>query len=77
MPRKFWPRTEIALIVVIVAFACVAAYLSVKLTRPKSFANAGFSVEWQCSKGLGILPLCTRIAHQMRLRSAPKGDRAA
>jgi hypothetical protein len=68
---------DIAFIVVIVAFACVAAYLSVRLTRPKPSANAGFSVEWQCSKSLGILALSTRIAHQMSSRSAPKGGRAA
>jgi hypothetical protein len=62
MPRNFWPRMDIVFIVVIVVFACIAAYLSIRLTRPKPFANAGLSVEWQCRTSLGILTVCSRNA---------------
>jgi hypothetical protein len=77
MPRTSWRGADIVFIVVILAFACVAAYLSVKLTRPRSFANAGFGVEWQCRASLGILTVCTRNAlFEKRLRSVPKGELA-
>jgi hypothetical protein len=62
MPRTSWRGVDIVFIVVILAFACVAAYLSIRLTRPKPFANAGFGVEWQCSTNLGILTVCSRNA---------------
>ena len=39
MTWTLWTRQEIALIVTILTFACVAAFLSVKLTRPKPFAS--------------------------------------
>jgi hypothetical protein len=77
MPRNFWPRMDIVFIVVIVVFACIAAYLSIRLTRPKPFGNAGLSVEWQCSTSLGILTVCTRNAlFEEKLRSVPKGELA-
>jgi hypothetical protein len=77
MPRTSWRGVDIMFIVVILAFACVAAYLTIKLTWPKSFANAGFGVEWQCSTSLGILTVCTRNAlFEQRLRSAAKGELA-
>jgi hypothetical protein len=77
MPRTSWRGVDIVFIVVILAFACVAAYLSIRLTRPKPFANAGFGVEWRCSTNLGILTVCTRNAlFEQRLRSARKDDLA-
>ncbi len=75
MPRTSWRGADIAFMVVILTFACVAAYLSVKLTRPRPFANAGLGLEWQCSKTLGILTVCSRIAHgETRPRAVPNGD---
>jgi hypothetical protein len=47
MTSTSWTRKELALIVAIVAFACAAAFLSVKLTRPKSSPDASLGVEWQ------------------------------
>jgi len=38
MTWTLWTRQEIALITAILTLACVAAFLSVKLTRPKPFA---------------------------------------
>jgi len=77
MPRTSWRGVDIVFIVVILAFACVAAYLSIRLTRPKPFANAGFGVEWRCSTNLGILTVYTRNAlFEQRLRSARKDELA-
>jgi hypothetical protein len=77
MPRTSQRGVDIVFIVVILACACVAAYLSIKLTRPKPFANAGLGVAWQCRTSLGILTVCTRNAHfEGRPRSAPKGEYA-
>jgi hypothetical protein len=42
-----WTRKELALIVAIVAFACAAALLSVKLTRAKPSPDASLGVKWQ------------------------------
>ncbi|WP_213739009.1 hypothetical protein [Bradyrhizobium sp. dw_411] len=47
MTSASWTRKELALIVVIVAFACTAAFLSVKLTRAKQSPDASLGVEWQ------------------------------
>jgi hypothetical protein len=75
--RTSWRGADIVFTVVILVFACVAAYLSVKLTRPRPFANAGFGVEWQCSTSLGILTVCTRNAlFEERPRSVRKGELA-
>jgi hypothetical protein len=77
MPRTSQRGVEIVFIVVILVFACVAAYLSIRLARPKPFANAGFGVEWQCRTSLGIFTVCTRSALlEERLRPARKGELA-
>jgi hypothetical protein len=47
MTSTSWTRNELALIVAIVAFACAAAFLSVKLTRAKPSPDASPGVEWQ------------------------------
>ena len=47
MIPRLWTCKEIALIAAIVAFACVAAFLSIRLTRPKPFASAALGIEWQ------------------------------
>jgi hypothetical protein len=77
MHRTSWRGADIVFMVVILAFACVAAYLSVRLTRPRPIANAGFGLEWQCSRTLGILTVCSRTAHDAASPQAvPKDDLA-
>jgi hypothetical protein len=60
MTWTLWTRQEIALIAAILTFACVAAFLSVKLTRPKPFATAGLSAQWQCTATAGTAKICIR-----------------
>jgi hypothetical protein len=77
MRRTSQRRVDILFIVVILAFACVAAYFSIKLTRAKPFANAGLGVEWQCRTSLGILTVCSRSAlFEQRRQPVPKGELA-
>ena len=59
MTRTLWTRQEILLIVAILSLACAAAFLSVKLTRPKPFATSVVS-QWQCTKSAGTVAVCTR-----------------
>jgi hypothetical protein len=60
MTRTLWTRHEIAFIVAILTFACVAAFLSLKLTRPTPFASAAVSAQWQCSTTAGTAKVCIR-----------------
>lgn len=60
MTWTLWTRQEIALIAAILTLACVAAFLSVKLTRPKPFASAAFSAQWQCTATPGPAKICIR-----------------
>jgi hypothetical protein len=45
MTSPSWARKELALIVAIVALACGAAFLSVKLTRPIPSPSASLGIE--------------------------------
>jgi hypothetical protein len=63
MMRTWWPRREVVMIALIVALTSVAASVTVKLTRPKPFANATLGTEWRCSKTLLILTTCVRNTH--------------
>jgi hypothetical protein len=47
MTSESWTRKELALIIAIVALACAAAFLSVKLTRPKQSPDASLGIQWQ------------------------------
>jgi hypothetical protein len=60
MTWTLWTRQEIALIAAILALACVAAFLSIKLTRPRPFASAASSAQWQCGPAAGTPKLCIR-----------------
>jgi hypothetical protein len=60
MTWTLWTRQEIALIAAILTFACVAAFLSVKLTRPRPFASAASSMQWQCATTTGTAKICIR-----------------
>jgi uncharacterized protein involved in exopolysaccharide biosynthesis len=59
MIARLWSCKELALIAAIVTLACVAAYLSIKLTRPKPFASATLSVEWQCKRQSSLITTST------------------
>jgi hypothetical protein len=59
MAPPLWDRKEIALVVAILMLACAAAFLSVRLTRPKPFASAALSAQWQCTTSPGN-PACSR-----------------
>jgi len=50
MIPRLWTCKELALIAAIVTLACVAVFLSIKLTRPKPFASASFGVESPCKQ---------------------------
>jgi len=56
MIPRLWTCKELALIAAIVALACVAAFLSIKLTRPKAFASATLGAEWQCKQPPSVRP---------------------
>jgi hypothetical protein len=60
MAPPLWDRKEIALIVAILMLACAAAFLSVKLTRPKPFGSAALSALWQCTATPGSPAICSR-----------------
>ncbi|MDB5605476.1 MAG: hypothetical protein JWP25_2376 [Bradyrhizobium sp.] len=60
MTWTFWTRKGIALIVAVLTLAGSTAVLSVSLTRPKPFASAVLSAQWQCTKTAGILTVCTK-----------------
>jgi hypothetical protein len=62
MTDRSWTGKELAFIVAILALACTAAYLSVRLTRPKPFPSAALGAEWQCSTTL-MMTSCTRVVH--------------
>ena len=53
-------RQEIAVIATVLTLACVAAFLSVKLTRPKPFPSAALGAQWQCTTIAGIAKVCVR-----------------
>ena len=75
---RLWTCKELALITAIVTLACVAAFLSIKLTRPKPFASAALGIEWQCKQSF-LVTTCHRIAHARPAvpRATPIGLRQA
>jgi hypothetical protein len=73
MTNRFWTRRHLAFIVVILALACPAAFLSVEVIRPTSFTSAALGAEWQCSKTL-MMTSCTRAVHAEPLRNGPHNE---
>lgn len=73
MISRFWNCKDLAFVAMIVALACVAAFLSIKLMRPKPLAHATLGVEWQCKPSL-VFATCHRIAHVKPAR--PSGKQA-
>ena len=49
---RVWTRKELALIAAIVALACVAALLSIKLTRPRLLSIDTLGVERHCKHSI-------------------------
>jgi hypothetical protein len=60
MTWTLWTRQEIAFIAAILTLACVAAFLSVKLTRPNPFPSTALSAQWQCTPAAGAAKICIR-----------------
>jgi hypothetical protein len=56
-----WDRKEIATIVAILMLSCAAAFLSVRLTRPRPFGGAAMTVHWQCNSAPGNPAACSRM----------------
>ena len=73
---RLWTHKELALIAAIVALACVAALLSIKLTRPRLLSNATVGVEWHCKHSL-LTTSCTRFAHVAPVGPAGQADLSA
>jgi hypothetical protein len=60
MTWTLWTRQEIILIVAILTLACIAAFLSIKLTRPKPFTTSASIAQWQCTTTAGTAKVCIR-----------------
>jgi len=60
MTSTLWTGKETALIAAVVTFARAAAFLSVKLTRPKPFVSAIVNPQWQCAGIAGIQAVCVK-----------------
>ena len=73
---RLWTHKELALIAAIVALACVAALLSIKLTRPRLLSSDTLGVEWHCKHSL-LTTSCTRFAHVAPVGSAGQADLSA
>lgn len=73
---RLWTHKELALIAAIVALACVAALLSIKLTRPRLLSNATVGVEWHCKYSL-LTTSCIRFVRVAPACSAGQADLSA
>jgi hypothetical protein len=62
MIPRLCTRKELALVAAIVALACVAAFLSIKLARPKMLSGATPDVEWQCAQPF-LITNCRKVVH--------------
>ena len=60
MTWSTWTYKELALVAAILMLACTAAFLSIRLTRPRPFASTVLTRQWQCTRTAGILTVCTR-----------------
>jgi hypothetical protein len=77
MLPRLWTRKELALIAAIVALACVAALLSIKLTRPRLLSSDTLGVELQCKHSLLMKMNCAKIAHVAPVEPAGQADLSA
>jgi hypothetical protein len=62
MIPRLCTRKELALVAAIVALACVAAFLSIKLARPRMLSSATPGVEWQCTQSF-LITNCCKVVH--------------
>jgi len=76
MLPRLWTRKELALIAAIVALACVAALLSIKLTRPRLLSSDTLGVGWHCKHSL-LTTNCKRFAHVAPVGPAGQADLSA
>jgi len=70
MTYKSCTRKQLAVIVVIVALACAAAFVPFGLTRAQPSPNVALGAEWQCSKML-IMTSCTRVVRALPVTDRP------
>jgi hypothetical protein len=75
MIATLWTYKEIVLAVAILLLAGTGTFLSFKLIRPKPFESA-ILTEWQCTRTLGILTVCTREAPSLQARITRNDERA-
>ena len=59
MISNLWTRKGMVLVAAIVAFACVAALLSVNLASPDPISSAALGADWQCSRIAFVFTTCT------------------
>jgi hypothetical protein len=71
MTGTLWSRKRRGLLV---AIAAVVAYLSIGLVHPKPTFNAALGAEWQCSKTVGVLTVCTKVLHAQPLSDHSRKD---
>jgi len=55
-----WHRKVTLLAIAVLALAGAAAYASVKLTAPTPFTSVMLNGQWQCTRTVGILTVCTK-----------------
>jgi len=76
MIPQLWTYKELVLIAAIVVLACGAAFLSIRLTRPKPFAQATLGVEWPCKQSF-LITTCHRDRSRQAGQPAGKADSPA
>ena len=59
MISNLWTRKGMVLVAAIVAFACVAALLSVNVASPDPISSAALGGDWQCSRIAFVFTTCT------------------
>jgi len=60
MTSSFWTPKTIALGVAVVVATCTVTFFSVGLPQTTPFVSAVLSDQWQCTKTVGIITVCTK-----------------
>jgi hypothetical protein len=53
-------RKAILVAIAVLALAGATAFASVELTRPRPFDSVMLNGQWQCTRTVGILTVCTK-----------------
>lgn len=61
MSPNVWTRKGVVLMAAMVAFACVAALVSINLTSPDPISSAALGADWQCSRFALVFTTCTPV----------------